>query len=116
MALAAVLAVFVGVLVGVLLLAEVANAKGLGWFKAAHLLLAVAAVAVISAAALTASSAVAWLAAGVVLATASAGVLLWRRSVAGASPDVPGVPTALLAIHGTAAALALLLIVLAAIL
>jgi hypothetical protein len=114
MAVGAVLALVVGVLVGVLLLAEVASVPGLRWYKACHVLLATAAIAVVCGAAVAASGAVAWVGGAAVLAAASAGVLTWRRSLTSPSARTAPASPALLVIHGAAASLAFVLIVLAA--
>ena len=114
MALAAVLATFVGVLVGVLLLAEVATVTELARHKTVHMLLGLTATAVVCVAAFTASAAIAWVAAAAVLGAASAGVLTWRRSLRGRAGGGQGVSRPLLVVHGGAAALAFVLVVLAA--
>jgi hypothetical protein len=114
MALGAVLAIFVGVLVGVLLLAELSAGGGLRWIAAAHVTLAVVATAIVCGAAFTASTALAWVAVGAVLAAGSAGLVTWRRSVAPMSAAGSATPPVLLVAHGAAAVLALLLVVLAA--
>jgi hypothetical protein len=114
MAVGAVLALVVGVLVGVLLLAEVAGVPGLRRYKAGHLLLATAAIALVCGAAVAASGAVAWAAGAAVLAASSAGVLTWRRSLTSRPAGTPPASPALLVIHGAAASLAFVLVILAA--
>jgi len=108
MAVAAVLAIFVGILVGALLLA------GLGPFKAVHLLLAAVAATLVFVAAFTSSAPLAWLAALAVICAGSAGLATWRRSLAAPPDGRPPASPFLLVVHGAAAAAALACIVVAA--
>ena len=114
MAVAAVLAIFAGILVGALLLADVADIAGLGPFKAVHLLLAAVAATLVFVAAFTSSAPLAWLAALAVICAGSAGLATWRRSLAAPPDGRPPASPFLLVVHGAAAAAALACIVVAA--
>jgi len=114
MAVAAVLAIFVGILVGALLLADTAGITGLGPFKTVHLLLATAGASLVFVAAFTSSAPVAWLAGLAVLGAGSAGLATWRRSLAAPAEGRPAASAGLLVVHGAAAVVALVCIVVAA--
>ncbi len=113
MAIGAVLCVFVAVLIGTLLLADLAAGTALRRLVASHVTLALVATVVVCAAAFTSSAPLAWLAAAVVVAAASVGVVTWRRSHVQPSPS--GASGALLIAHGTAAALSIALAIVAAV-
>jgi len=112
MALGATLLIFVTILVGALLLTEIAAAGGSRALVATHVTLALAASALVLIAALAASTSLEGAAAIALLLAGSVGVLTWRRSLARA--QAKSVSRPLLVIHGAAAALSLLLITLAA--
>jgi hypothetical protein len=113
-AVGAVLAIFLGILVGALLLADVAGIAGLGPFKTVHVLLATVAAAIVFVAAFTSSAPLAWVAALAVVFAGSAGLATWRRSVRAPADGRPAPSPALLLVHGAAAVLALVCIVVAA--
>jgi len=112
MALGATLLIFVTILVGALLLTEVAAAGGSRALVGTHVTLALAASALVLIAALAASTSMEAAAAAALVVAGSVGVLTWRRSVA--HPQARSVSRPLLVIHGAAAALSLALITLAA--
>ncbi len=115
MRLGAVLAIFFGVLVGVFLLAEVADLAHLRRLKIAHVSLALVAAGIVCASAARATSAaLAWVAALAVVAAGSAGLIMWRRSLTGSPEGGARAPRGLVVAHGAAAAIALVLTVLAA--
>ncbi len=112
MALGATLFLFVTILVGALLLTEVASAGGSRALVGTHVTLALAASALVLIAALAASTSLEAAAAVALVLAGSVGVLTWRRSLT--RPGTKTVSRPLLAIHGAAAALSLVLITLAA--
>ena len=114
MALGAVLVVFIVVLVGVMLLAEVANLAVLRRMKLVHVGLAAVATVMVCAAGFSKGAGVAWLAAIAVVVAGLAGIVTWRRSIAAFSGSGNRVSPSLLLVHGTAALATLVLIVVAA--
>ncbi|SRR5579871_2399595 len=114
MAIGAVLAAFVAVLVGVMLLAEVANLAFLRRLKVAHVTLALIATLVVCTAGVSKGAVAAWAGAAAVLAAGSVGIATWRRSLVGSTDKRNTAPPVLLVAHGIAAAATFALIVLAA--
>ena len=114
MALGAVVAAFIAVLIGVMLLAEIANVAALSRLKVAHVTLALIATLVVCAAGVSATAAVAWAAAVAVVAAGSAGIATWRRSRALPTDQRSSVPRGLLLAHGIAAGATFVLIIVAA--
>jgi hypothetical protein len=112
MALGATLFVFIAILVGALLLTDLAPSGGLRALVGGHVALALAASVLVFVAALSASASLEAAAAVALVVTGSIGVLTWRRSLA--RPGAKGASGALLVIHGAAAALSIVLIALAA--
>jgi hypothetical protein len=115
MAIGAVLAAFLAVLVGVLLLAEVANLAVVRRLKVAHVTLALIATLVVCGAGIAKSAAPAWAAAVTLLAAGSVGLATWRRSLVVPTDKRHGAPPVLLVVHGLAALTTLALILVVAI-
>lgn len=104
MGLVAVVSVLVAVLVGAIVLADLAPGPGLRPVAGAHVTVALVAAGLVCIAAFAGGAPVAWLAVVGIVAAGSLGLLTWRRSLGGPTPVSRG----LLIAHGAAAGLTLL--------
>ena len=122
MMIGAVIAVGVGVMVGALLLADLAPGSSLGAAIPAHVATALVAAGLVGAAAVSGSGALRWIAVGALGGAAALGYRLFTKATASTSrtdvrssraPSTSSAP--LLVIHGLAATAAIALALLAAI-
>jgi hypothetical protein len=104
MGLAAVVFIVIAVLVGTIVLADLAPGPGLRRVAGTHVTIALLAAVLVCVAAFAGGAPVAWLAVAAVAAAVSLGVVTWRRSLGGPTRVSAG----LLIAHGAAAGLTLL--------
>jgi hypothetical protein len=110
MSVAAVVAIFVAVLLGTLLLADVSGSAAPTRAIAGHVVLALLTLVVVGVGAAVADAPIAWIGVVMLVVTIAAGATAWSRTPADTRPG-----NGILIAHGTAAAAALVLAILAAV-